>query len=325
MGIVLDHRPKYATSGNQDIDARKPSDISFKGWRAILVRSFKQIQHDHTTIVAAGVAFNSFLSLFPLVIATFSFYGLVVDTATLQQHINSLTAILPPGADELLANRLQDLTQTSEQTLGWGLALGLIVSLWAANRGTRALFEGINIAYNQQNGRNFLWNNVLTFIVTIGALILGGICLLLIAVVPAIVDQLGLLPIVAGALKFTVWPLLFALLIVALGVIYKIAPARSSPQIRWVSVGSLVAAVLWLIGSGLFSFFVANFSNYEETYGSVAAVVVMMLWLFLTSFVVLLGAEINSEMELQTAEDTTIGKERPMGQRNAYHADHVAT
>lgn len=324
MAHVSDHVPNARDTNNQDIHARSPRDISWSGWRTIMGRVKAQLGSDHVSIIASGVAFNVFLAIFPLAIAAVSVYSLVIDQSTLQTHLNQIASVLPSGAQELISSRLRELTQNSNQTLGWGLALSLLLTLWAANRGTKALFEGVNIAYNAQRSRGFVRKNLITLLFTVGGLLFGGICLALLIGVPALADQLPLPNAVISAIKFAVWPLLFFLIIVALGVVYKIAPVRNNPEVRWITAGSLVASVLWLAASALFSYFVANFANYDKTYGSLAAVVVLMTWLFLTSFVVLLGAEINTEVELQTAEDTTVGEDKPMGKRDAYHADHVA-
>ncbi|MEX1034227.1 MAG: YihY/virulence factor BrkB family protein [Cellvibrionaceae bacterium] len=324
MARAAEYVPEYEHAGNGDYRARSPSDISFRGWRAIAGRVKEQIAFDHLSIIAAGVAFNLFLALFPMVIAAVSVYGLMIDAATLERHLGTLTGLLPSEAEALVTERLQTLILTSNQTLGWGLLLSLLVTLWAANRGTKALFEGINIAYNAQHSRGFFRKNAITLLFTFGGLVFGGLVLALLIAVPAAANALPLPEIAITIIQFAVWPLLFFLIIIALGIAYKIAPVRRNPQVRWVTVGSLIAAIIWIVGSGLFSYFVANFTNYDATYGSVAAVVVLMLWLFLTSFVVLLGAEINTEVELQTAEDTTVGEENPMGERDAYHADNVA-
>lgn len=324
MAKVVGHAPNDRDSNtNGDIYAKSPGDISFSGWRKILFRVKDQLGSDHVSIIASGVAFNVFLAIFPLAIAAVTVYSLVIDPTTLQNHLNTLASILPSGAQELIKSRLQSLTQSSSQTLGWGLAASLLLTLWAANRGTKALFEGVNIAYNSQRSRGFIRNNLVTLLFTVGGLVFGGLCLAILIGVPAAADALPFPDLLISVIKFAVWPLLFILIILGLGVIYKVAPVRSRPQARWVTVGSLVAAIIWLVGSALFSYFVANFGNYDKTYGSVAAVAVLMLWLFLTSFVVLLGAEINTEVELQTAQDTTVGEEKPMGERDAYHADHV--
>lgn len=315
----------YAGGRNRDRTARSPTQISAKGWLSIAKRVVKQIGFDHISIIAAGVAFNVFLAIFPLAIAAVSVYGLIIDPTTLEQHLNTIASVLPEGARDLIITRMHALIQTSDQALGWGLIVSLGVSLWAANRGTKALFEGINIAYNSEHTRNFILNNLITLLFTVGGLLFGGLTLVLLIGIPAAADSLPVSPIIIQVVKFAVWPILFLMIIVALGLAYKVAPVRRQPRAKWVTVGSLVAACIWIAVSLGFSFFVANFANYDKTYGSLAAVVVLMLWLFFSSFVVLLGAEINSEMELQTAEDTTVGKDRPMGEREAWHADHVAS
>ncbi|MGQ9426263.1 YihY/virulence factor BrkB family protein [Gilvimarinus sp. F26214L] len=323
MARASGYAPDYGMA-NRDYRAQSPREISFKGWIAVVKRVAQQIGVDHISIIAAGVAFNVFLALFPLIIAAVSIYGLIIDPDTLQQHLSTMASVLPSGAQEMMTGRLQSLVQTSDQTLGVGLLVSLLVTLWAANRGTKAMFEGINIAYDIQESRNFIVKNAITLLFTVGGLIFGGICLALLVGIPALADALPLPEFLITIIKLAVWPLLFLMLVIGLGLIYKVAPVRRNPRAKWVTVGSLVAAVIWILGSAAFSYFVANFASYDKTYGSLAAVVVLMLWLFLTSFIVVLGAEINSEVEMQTAEDTTVGKDRPMGEREAYQADHVA-
>jgi membrane protein len=224
----------------------------------------------------------------------------------------------------MLSGILEKTAAKSGQTLGWSLVLSILLSLWSANKGTSALFEGLNIAYNEYDERNFLKKNAVTLLFTIGGIVLGFICMALVVGFPAMVGSLGLPDFARTLIGWLRWPLLMLIIVFALGAMYKIAPDRDNPEFRWVSWGAIIATLLWIGGSLLFSLYVSNFGSYDKTYGSFAAVIILMMWFFLTAFFILLGAEINSEMEHQTRYDTTVGPNEPMGQRGGYHADHVA-
>lgn len=303
--------------------ATRPGEIPKSGWRDIIVRVKNQISDDNINIVAAGIAFYAFLAIFPAITALISLYGLVVDPQTVQQQFSGVSGFLPQQARQLLNQQLSQIAAQSSQSLGWGLVLSILLGLWSANKGSRALFTGLNIAYNEKSSRGFIKENALTLLFTLYAIAAVIISMILIVAFPAAVGNLGLPSVVQTLIGWLRWLLLAALILLNLALLYRYAPDRDNPQWRWVSWGSVAATVLWLAGSWLFSLYVSNFGNYNETYGSVAAVIILLLWFLLTAFIILLGAEINSEMEHQTREDTTRGPRRPMGKREAYHADHV--
>lgn len=308
----------------QGRSAQRPGDIPAPGWTAIARRAVRQISEDNISIVAAGVAFYAFLSIFPAIAAAFAIYGLVMSPSDVAQQMSQVAGYLPAQAQDLVASRLQSLARNPQETLGWGAALSIVLGLWTANKGTKALFTGINIAYNEADKRNFLVKNVLTLLFTFGGIVFGLMCIALLMVFPAVAAGLGLPPLIETAIDWLRWPLLAAGVLLAFAVLYRYAPNRERPRFRWVTWGAAAGVVLWLLGSWALSFYVSNFGDYDKTYGSIAAVVVLLLWLYVSSFVVLLGAEINSESELQTARDSTTGEAEPMGRRGAYHADHVA-
>jgi membrane protein len=309
---------------NRGRGATRPFEFPLHGWKEILGRVLRQTKADHVSLVAAGVAFYAFLALFPALIAIVAIYGSFTDPADLQRHLDVLSTIVPQDVHDLLSEQLQVLTEGPDRVLGWSAVISILISLWSANKGTKALFEGLNIAYDEEDARGFLGKNALTLLFTFG--IAAGFVVAAIAVIgfSALSDYLALPGYVTTIVAWTRWPLIAALLMVGLALLYKVAPARSSPRLRWVSVGAAAAICLWLVGSVGFSLYVERFGSYANTYGSLAAIAIFLLWLYLSAFVVLLGAEINSEMEHQTAEDTTVGPDRPMGFRGAYHADHVA-
>ncbi|MEX2639299.1 MAG: YihY/virulence factor BrkB family protein [Balneolales bacterium] len=311
------------TSGKRGARAEKPTQVPKEGWKDIGSRVTGELTSDHISIVSAGVAFYFFLALFPALLALISIYGLIVDPAEVEQQMNQIAGILPDQASQMISGILQDVAGQAEQTLGWSLGLSVLVSLWSAHQGTSAVFEGVNIAYNEIDERGFFKQKALTLLFTLAGIIAGILCAALVVVFPVLVGNLNLPSVMQSLILWLRWPFLALIVIGGLGLVYKKAPDRDNPPFSWVSPGAVTATVLWLTGSLLFSFYINNFGNYEATYGSFAAVVILMLWFYLTAFIILLGAEINSEMELQTYADTTTGEDKPLGQRNAYHADHV--
>lgn len=305
-------------------DAQWPHHIPWRGWMDIGKRVWSEMKHDHVQIVSAGVAFYFFLSIFPTIVASISIYSLVLEPSQIEAQISRLNLILPEKAFGMITDILEPVIQQNRKELGWGLFISILVSIWSANKGTNALFQGVNIAYDELESRNIFKKNLITLLFTLCGLVLGLISLLIVIFFPLLIDKLGLSEEIENTLTWFRWVILGFILISSLSMVYRIAPNRRSPRFRWVSWGAILGTILWLAGSMLFSWYVSNFGSYDDLYGSFAAVAILMLWLFLTAFIVLMGAEINSEMEHQTRYDTTIGLEKPMGERNAYHADRCA-
>ncbi|MFC7337525.1 YihY/virulence factor BrkB family protein [Haloferula chungangensis] len=305
--------------------ATSPRQIPKRGWWQIVKRIKDELAEDHVTIVAAGIAFYFFLAIFPALAALVSIYGLLVSPEDAASQIEEIAAVLPSEAGAMIGDMVGTLANKPDEKLGWGLVVSILVSLWSAKKGTGALFEGLNIAYEEKDNRGFIKKNLLTLSVTVALVIGGIIAISLVALVPAVIDLFPLPNAVASSLDFLRWPLVTGMIVVFLSWIYRVAPDRDSAEWKWLSVGSVMATGLWLAGSAGFSWYIDTFGSMDKTYGSFAAVVVLLLWLFLTSFIILLGAEINSELELQTSVDTTTGPDAPMGERGAYCADHVAS
>ncbi len=295
-----------------------------KGWKDVALRVKDQLTKDHVSIVSAGIAFYFFLALFPALGAALSIYGLIMDPTQVAQQMSQLANALPEQAHQMISGILERQSERSGSALGWSLILSILISVWSANKGTKAVFEGVNIAYGETDDRGFFRKNTVTILFTIGGILVGFVAIVMVAVFPALIDKIGLPSTLEKIVQLLRWPILALIVMFALASVYKVAPYRKSPELKWISWGTIVATVFWLAGSLIFSLFVSNFGNFDETYGSFAAVIILMLWFFLTGFIVLLGAEINSEMEHQTSRDTTTGKDQPMGQRGGYHADHVA-
>ncbi|WP_037324704.1 YihY/virulence factor BrkB family protein [Salinimicrobium terrae] len=275
----------------------KPSEISSSGWKKIALRVKDEIGENNVSIVSAGVAFYAFLAVFPAIGALVSIYGLAMDPESIQQQLDNISSVMPDQALEILEKQLEDIVSTSGSALGWSMALGILFSLWSANKGTKSLFTGVDIAYGTNDDRGFIKQNALTLLFTLAAVILVIISMGVIVIFPAIVEHLGLPSGIETLISYGRWLILAAIVIFFLAAIYKYAPAKESSKFKWVLPGALLATVLWLIASWGFSFYVKNFGSYGEVYGSISAVVVMLLWLFLTSFIILLGAELNSEIE----------------------------
>lgn len=281
---------------------KSPSKIKSKGWKQILLNVKDQIGENNVSIVSAGVAFYAFLAVFPAIAALVSIYGLAMDPQSIQNQLSQISGMMPQQAYEILKNQLQGLTSASGSTLGWSMAIGILFSLWSANKGTKSLFTGVDIAYDTTNDRGFLKQNALTLLFTFGAILLVILSMALIVAFPALVNQLGLPSGIESLISWGRWLLLAVIVVWFLGMVYKYAPDKPTPKFKWVMPGALLATFLWLIASWGFSFYVSNFGSYGEMYGSISAVVVMLLWLFLTSFIILIGAELNSEIEKYALE-----------------------
>lgn len=272
-------------------------DIKASGWKIILLRVKDQIAENNVGIVSAGVAFYAFLAIFPALMALISIYGLAMDPENVQSQISSLSNMMPEQASSIIQDQIMEFTSTSGKALSWGTALGILFSLWSANKGTKSLFTGVDIAYNTNNTRNFFRQNALTLLFTFGAVLILILSMVLIVIFPALVDQLGLPEQIESLVTWLRWVILALLVVFFLCMIYKYAPVRPNPSLQMVFPGSLVATLIWLGASWGFSYYVSNFGSYGEVYGSISAVVILMLWLLLTSWMVLLGAELNSETE----------------------------
>jgi membrane protein len=302
-------------------EAGRPTHIPVRGWTDIARRVYEEAGRDNLSMIAAGVAFYAFMALFPALGTLVSLYGLLVDPQTVASQMDAMATVLPGEARGIIHDELTRLASASNGALGFGFALGLVLTLWAAASGTKALITATNIAYDEDEKRGFLRLNATALGLTLVLVMVGIIALGLVAGFPAVVGHLPLPSWLQWGLRLLRWPILFGFVVVALAALYRYAPSRDEPRWRWASPGALAAAALWLLGSIAFSVYVSHFGNYNKTYGTLAAVVVLQLWLLITAYAVLIGAEINAESERQTKRDTTRGPEQPMGQRRANAAD----
>jgi membrane protein len=311
------------TEADRGRAAGRPSEIPKPGWKDVLIRVKNDVSKDNLSIVAAGVAFYAFFAIFPAIAGFVSTYGLLVSPSELESHVRNLESLLPSEAAEVIHAELQRIVTSQPSQLGWGLVASLALALWSAAKGMKALFTAMNITYDEEEKRGFIKLNLLALLLTLGAIVLVIVFLGLIAVLPALLGSLGLGDTTSALLRYLRWPLLAIVAVLAIGILYRFAPSRTHPQWKWVSWGAVVATVLWLVGSSLFSIYVTNFGSYDKTYGSLGVVVILMMWFLLSAYAILLGSEINAAMEQQTARDTTVGEERPRGRRGAHAADTV--
>jgi membrane protein len=310
-----------ATHGRQ---AEWPSEIPARGWWDIVKRVWTRVGEDNVSMMAAGVAFYALLSLFPGLTALISLYALVADPAQVESFVSSMQGILPDEALKLIATQTDQLLSAGTGKLGLGLAISLIFALWSTNYATAMLITALNGAFEEKEKRSYLKVTATGLAMTSALVLFGITALLLVAILPAIIDVLPLPDEGRRIIGLVRWPILALLVALALAAIYRYGPSRELARWRWVSWGAALATASWIVVASGFSLYVASFSTYDKTYGSLGAVVVLMMWLYLTSFVILIGAELDAEMEHQTGRDSTTGPPRPLGRRGARKADTVA-
>jgi membrane protein len=305
-------------------DVEHPHQFPRAGWWMILKRTLSQASEDRLLTEAAGVTFYTLLALFPAIAALVSLYGLVADPATVGAHLESLAGVVPGGGMQLIEEQVRRVAEKPNAALGFGAIAGLAVSLWSANQATKALFDALNVVYEEKEKRGFVKLTLVSLAFTLGGLLFAIVAMAAVVVLPIALGFIGLGTTAEWVLRVARWPLLLGLVALILAALYRFGPSRTLARWRWVSWGSAVASLVWFAGSLGFSYYVESFGNYNETYGSLGAVVGFMTWIWISSAVVLLGGELNAEMEHQTARDTTTGPERPIGSRGAQMADRVA-
>jgi membrane protein len=312
-------RPADRGGGSRGRGAQTPTQIPLAGWWDVLVRVFHGISEDRITTISGGVTFFVLLALFPGLAGLISLYGLVAESSTVTQHLNSLVGIMPEGGVQILRDQLQQLTSQPSQKLGFATLASLAISLWSANGGIKALFEGLNAVYEEPEKRSFIKLNAISFALTLGALIFVIVSLLTITVVPKLLSLFDF-PGISEIVLFARWPVLLVVASLMIAVIYRFGPSREQPQWRWISPGCIFAALTWIAASLLFSWYTAHFSSYNKTYGSLGAAVGFMTWIWISTTVILVGAKINAELERQSGIDTH-GGPSPRRERGARTAD----
>src|SRR3984893_4230129 len=283
--------------------AETPSQIPAPGWKEILLRVYYSILENRILLVAAGVTFYSLLAIFPGITALISIYGLFADPAAVASHLDAIASVAPGGAIDVLREQMTRLAAQGGTTLGVSFLVGLAISLWTTNSGVKALFDALNIVYGEEEKRSFLKVNAITLLVTLGMIVFTLLTLATVVALPVALSYIALPGVTDFLIKSCRWPILFLLVTLALAVLYRYGPSRTEPQWRWVTWGNVSAAIAWLAASALFSSYVASFGSYNKTYGSLGAIIGFMTWIWLSVIVVLVGAQLNAEIEHQTARE----------------------
>lgn len=301
--------------------ANTPSELPMAGWKDILWRVWSGVNENRVMLVAGGVTFYLLLALFPALAAFVSLYGFVADPRTIANQIAQLGGLLPAAALDLIEAQLASLLAAGNQALGIGFLVGLGIALWSANNGIKALFDAMNVAYKETEKRGFVKLNLWSAAFTIGALLICVLLLLAVGVIPAMLALLHIEGWAETLFAIGRWPLLIGAVWLGISLIYRYGPSRRIAKWRWLNWGAAIATLVWIAVSWAFSFYLQHFANYNATYGSLGAVIGLMMWLWISVIVLIVGAEINAEMEHQTARDSTVGAPKPMGQRGAVVAD----
>ena len=305
-------------------DARRPYHIPLRGWWQVAQRVWTESGRDNLSVVSAGCAFFALFAIFPALSALIALYGLTADPMTVEQQFGMLADVLPAQAYDIVIEQVRRLVQASGQTLGWSLAVSLLLAFWSATAGTQALFAALNIAYEETERRTIFQFYLSAFTFTLAGILGGVLMMLAIVYVPIWFALFGYSDAFEHFVKIGRWPFLALLVLCLLSLLYRYGPCRRAAKWHWVTAGSVFATAVWLLASAAFSYYVSNFAHYDRFYGSLGAVIILLFWLYISFYIVLLGAEINAELELQTAMDTTSGAPRPIGERGAFVADHVA-
>jgi membrane protein len=301
--------------------ASHPAGIPIKGWIDILGRVRHALARDHIWVAAAGLAFCTLVAAIPGMVVVLAGFGSLADPAAVRQHMAMTEGLLPAAASQFLADEVQATASLSRLHLGGAV----VIALWSARIGASTFISVFNIAYREREARGFVRYQLAVSAVTLGLCLFGLLALFLIAIAPVAIENQAISSGWETAIRLGRWPALAVLTIAALACIYRLAPSRSAPKWRWVAPGAVAATLLWLAGSAAFSHYVRKFASTEDTFGTLGIMLLLLSWFYLAAFTILLGAELNAEIERQTARDTTEGPERPQGQRGASVADTIRT
>ncbi|MBQ4833845.1 YihY/virulence factor BrkB family protein [Pseudoalteromonas sp. MMG010] len=309
------------TKPNHGQTAQQPSQIPLLGWWDIAKRTYQQIAQDNLSLVAAGVAFYALLAIFPAIAALVSVYAYFSSPSDISEHLAHIVTMLPQSTGELLLSQISNLAKRSDASLSFSAIGTLILTIWSSSKGSQALITACNISYHEYEKRAFFKALMVRFLFSVGAIVVATFSLLIIGILPIILNLVGLKESVDIFINAISWPILALTFNSALVLLYRYAPHRKPAKWRWITLGSVTATVLWIAASIGFSFYVAHFASYNETYGSLGGVVIMLMWLYISAYIVILGAVLNASSEQQTAKDSTIGPAKKRGERGAYVAD----
>ncbi len=281
------------------------------------------MSRDNLSLVAAGVAFYALLAIFPALAALVSIYAYFASPTDIGAHLSQVIELLPESTGELILSQIASIAQSSSTSLSLSAIGTLILTIWSSSKGSQALITACNISYQEYEKRSFFKAQLVRFLFSIGAIVVAIFALLIIGILPVVLNLVGLKENIDLLITFISWPLLAFTFNFALVLLYRYAPHRKPAKWRWITLGSVIATILWIVASIGFSFYVSKFASYNETYGSLGGVVIMLMWLYISAYIVILGATINAASEQQTAIDSTIGPDKKRGERGAYVADHL--
>jgi membrane protein len=305
--------------------AASPIQIPWNGWKDIFWRTVNQTSEDRLLAIAAGVVFYSLLALFPAVTALVSCYGLFAKPDSINDHLSFLQDVMPSEAYSIVQDQISRVIAKGQAGLSLGFAAGLLLALWSANAGMKALMDALNIVNEEKEKRSFIRLNLVSLAFTVAGIFAVLAAVGAVVVAPLLLSPVGLAGVTAEVVRFARWPALAAAMLLGLSVLYRYGPSRRAAKWQWISLGAVFATLTWFVGSTALSYYFANFANYNATYGSLGAAIGTMMWMWMSAIVILFGAELNSEIEHQTARDTTVGIEKPLGARGATMADTVGT
>jgi membrane protein len=303
--------------------ADAPTQIPPKGLKDVFWRLVSEIVADRVMLIAAGVTYYLLLASFPALGVLVSLYGFIADTTTLGAQIGFLSSVLPPGALDIVLSQLTTLTAQKTSTLSFAFVVSFLIALWSANGGVKALFDAMNVAYGETEKRSIVRLNLMSLAFTLGALAIATVLIFAIGVLPLALAFLHLDNSVELLAKWVRWPFLLVLVGIAIMMIYRYGPSREKAKLRWISWGAIFSTLCWMAASVLFSYYLSNFAHYNATYGTLGAVIGLMVWIWISVIIVIVGAELNAELEHQTISDTTTGAPKPLGERGAVMADTI--
>ncbi len=304
-------------------NAEAPWHIPLRGWRDVLMRVYRESSRDNLSLIAAGMAFYAMLSVAPALAVVISVYGLVNSPEELEVQMVLLSSYLPTEAQGLIQDQLAELVSTQDTNLGYSIVASALVSLWSSARAMKSLFGGLNAVYDEVETRGWFWLTLQSVSFTLAGILILVLTLSSIALVPVVLSYLPISSFDYLLIRGLNWLLVSAVVLGGLAVLYRYGPSRTRAQWRWVSLGALVAWITWVVASGGFSWYVTHFDSYQKTYGALGAVAILLMWFYVSAYAVLIGGELNAELEHQTTIDSTVGPDRPLGERGAVMADQV--
>jgi membrane protein len=319
---LTDIAPEIDLSTVPGVETTVPWRHPWRAWRAIFARIYVMTSYHNLSLMAAGVAFYAFLSFVPLLGAIVMTYGLVADPATVADHMQAIIQVVPPDAAKLIKDQLINIVSTNKSQISFGFAIALLLSIYGAMRASGAIMQALSVIYEEQDDRNianYYWVAARITLVAVMAGVVGLLAAILLGYLKNAVGFIGQAGVIS--VQALSWLVAAGIASAAFGFTYRYGPDRANARWQWLTIGSVAATILWLVATLLFGLYVANFANYNATYGSLGAVVVLMMWLWVSAYAILIGAEINAEAERQTGIDTTTGRPRPRGERGATMAD----